>query len=175
MFDREENYTQVRITAFDGLFMAIMNYVLAVIAHNLSRIVRRFSAHCACLSLALLVQMGEMKLNSKDPKSLIEEDGSIPGKNKELRKSKMDTMIKALRKDKADTQELRSIQRLLVYKINAHKVAVLRVEFTPESGITAHVVGEEAGQRLMNTFDSDGVWLPFESILMVLQGRWWLA
>ncbi|KAJ7897366.1 hypothetical protein B0H14DRAFT_2677986 [Mycena olivaceomarginata] len=104
---REGNYTQVRIAAFDGLFMTkwytppIMNYVLAVMAHDPSRIVRRFVARCACLSLALLVQMGEMKLNSKDPESLlIEEDGSIPDKNKESRKSEMDAMIKALRKDK---------------------------------------------------------------------------
>jgi hypothetical protein len=153
--------------------MTIMNYVLVAMAHDLSRIARRFVARCGCLSFALLVQMGGMRLNPKDPESLIEEDDSIPGKNKELRKSEMDTMVKALRKDKADTRELRSVQRLLVYKSDARKVAVLRVEFAPESGITAHVVGEKAGQRPMKTFDSDGVWLPFES--MVLQGRRWLA
>jgi transcription initiation factor TFIID subunit 2 len=104
---REGNYTPVRIAAFDGLFMTkwytppIMNYVLAVMAHDPSRIIRRHVARNACQSLALLVQMGEMKLNSKDPESLlIEEDGSIPDKNKESRKSEMDAMIKALRKDK---------------------------------------------------------------------------
>ncbi|KAF8204343.1 hypothetical protein K438DRAFT_1716031 [Mycena galopus ATCC 62051] len=104
---REGNYTQVRIAAFDGLFMTkwytppIMNYVLAVMAHDPSRSVRRHVARNACQSLALLVQMGDMKLNSKDPESLlIEEDGSIPDKNKESRKSEMDAMIKALRKDK---------------------------------------------------------------------------
>ncbi|KAF7347442.1 Transcription initiation factor TFIID subunit 2 [Mycena venus] len=107
MFSREGNYTQVRIAAFDGLFTTkwytppIMNYVLAVMAHDPSRAVRQHVARNACQSLALLVQMGEMKLNSKDPESLlIEEDGSIPDKNKESRKSEMDTMIKALRKDK---------------------------------------------------------------------------
>ncbi|KAJ6520284.1 hypothetical protein C8R45DRAFT_55863 [Mycena sanguinolenta] len=104
---REGNYTQVRIAAFDGLFMTkwytppIMNYVLAVMAHDPSRTVRRHVARNACHSLALLVQMGEMKLNSKDPESLlIEEDGSIPDKNKESRKSEIEAMIKALRKDK---------------------------------------------------------------------------
>ncbi|KAJ6541894.1 hypothetical protein B0H19DRAFT_1175115 [Mycena capillaripes] len=104
---REGNYTPVRIAAFDGLFMTkwytppIMNYVLAVMAHDPSRTIRRHVARNACHSLALLVQMGEMKLNSKDPESLlIEEDGSIPDKNKESRKSEMDAMIKALRKDK---------------------------------------------------------------------------
>jgi transcription initiation factor TFIID subunit 2 len=49
MFDREENYMQVRIAAFDGPFMTIMNYVLAVIAHDPSRITRRFVARCGCL------------------------------------------------------------------------------------------------------------------------------
>ncbi|KAJ7786865.1 hypothetical protein B0H14DRAFT_3893453, partial [Mycena olivaceomarginata] len=163
MFDREGKYTQVRIPAFDRLFMTIMNYVLTVTVHNLSRIFRRFVARCACLSLALLVWVGEMKLNSKDPEPLlIEEAGSIPDKNKESRKSEIDAMIKALRKDKADPRELRSVWRLSVYQIDAHKVAALHVEFAPESGITAHVVGEEAGRQLMNTFDSDGVWLPFK-------------
>ncbi|KAJ7820226.1 hypothetical protein B0H14DRAFT_3472454 [Mycena olivaceomarginata] len=117
---REGNYMQVRIPAFDGLFM---NYVLAVI-------------------LALLVWIGEMKLNSKDPESsLIEEASSIPDKNKESRKSEIDTMIKYTRSMPARS---------------------LHVEFAPESGIAVHVVGEEAGQRLMNMFDSDGVWLPFK-------------
>ncbi|KAJ7849406.1 hypothetical protein B0H14DRAFT_3866906 [Mycena olivaceomarginata] len=135
-------YTQVRIPAFDGLFMTIMNYVLAV---TVPRILRRFVARCACLSLAPLVWIGEMKLNSKDPEPLlIEEAGSIPDKNKESRKSKIDK------------------QMLGSCGIDARKVAVLRVEFTPESGITAHVVGEEAGRRLMDTFDSDGVWLLFK-------------
>ncbi|KAJ6601377.1 hypothetical protein DFH09DRAFT_1490642 [Mycena vulgaris] len=104
---REGNYTQVRIAAFDGLFMTkwytppIMNYVLAVMAHDPSRTIRRHVARNACQSLAILVQMGEMKLSSKDSESLlIEEDGSIPEKNKESRKSEMEAMIKALRKDK---------------------------------------------------------------------------
>jgi transcription initiation factor TFIID subunit 2 len=79
----------------------IMNYVLAVMAHDPSRTIRRHVARNACQSLAILVQMGDMKLNSKDSESLlIEEDGSVPEKNKESRKSEMDAMIKALRKDK---------------------------------------------------------------------------
>ncbi|KAJ7292844.1 hypothetical protein C8J57DRAFT_1444279 [Mycena rebaudengoi] len=104
---REGNYTQVRIAAFDGLFMTkwyappIMKYILSVMAHDPSRTIRRHVARNACQSLALLVQMGEMKFNSKDSESLlIEEDGSIPEKNKEPRRSEMETMIKALRKDK---------------------------------------------------------------------------
>jgi hypothetical protein len=79
----------------------IMKYILSVMAHDPSRTIRRHVARNACQSLALLVQMGEMKFNSKDSESLlIEEDGSIPEKNKEPRRSEMETMIKALRKDK---------------------------------------------------------------------------
>ncbi|EGO05242.1 hypothetical protein SERLA73DRAFT_82815 [Serpula lacrymans var. lacrymans S7.3] len=81
---REGNYTQVRIAAFDGLFLskwytpAIMKYVLA-----------------------LLVSMGEMKNALKETESLlIEEDGSMPEKAKEVKKSEVDLMIKVLRKDR---------------------------------------------------------------------------
>ncbi|KAJ7877445.1 hypothetical protein B0H14DRAFT_3783570 [Mycena olivaceomarginata] len=79
------NYTQVRIAAFDGLFMTkwytppIMNYVLAVMAHD---------------PWARKAELEGSRV------LLIEEDGSIPDKNKESRKSDMDAMIKALRKDK---------------------------------------------------------------------------
>ncbi|KAJ7070580.1 hypothetical protein C8F01DRAFT_1106921 [Mycena amicta] len=104
---REGNYTPVRIAAFDGLFLTkwysplIMKYVLSVMAYDPSRTIRRHVARSACQSLALLVQMGEMKVNSKESESLlIEEDGSIPANNKESRKTELDAMIKALRKDK---------------------------------------------------------------------------
>ncbi|KAJ3830293.1 hypothetical protein F5880DRAFT_1516515 [Lentinula raphanica] len=104
---REGNYVPVRIAAFDGLFLTkwytpqIMRYVLAVMANDSSRIVRRHVARSATQSLALLVQMGEMKSNSKDAESLmIEEDGSHPEKSKESKKTEMDAMIKVLRKDR---------------------------------------------------------------------------
>lgn len=78
-----------------------MNYVLAVIANDPSRIVRRHVARNMCYSLALLVQMGEMKSNLKEMDSLlIEEDGSIPDKAREAKKSELDMMIKILRKDR---------------------------------------------------------------------------
>ncbi|CAK5264367.1 unnamed protein product [Mycena citricolor] len=104
---REGNQTQVRIAAFDGFFMTkwfsppIMNYVMAVMAGDPCRVIRRHVARAACQSLTLLFQMGEMKVNGKDNESLlIEEDGSVQEKSKETRKSEMDAMIKALRKDK---------------------------------------------------------------------------
>lgn len=103
----EGNYTQVRIAAFDGLFLTkwytpqIMRYVLAVIANDPSRVIRRHVARNACHSLALLVQMGEMKSSLKEAESLlIEEDGTAPEKAKESKKSEMDAMIKVLRKDR---------------------------------------------------------------------------
>ncbi|KAF9486524.1 TATA-binding protein associated factor Taf2 [Pholiota conissans] len=106
-FTREGNYTQVRIAAFDGLFLTkwytpqIMRYILAVMAHDPSQVIRRHVARNACYSLALLVQMGEMKANAKESESLlIEEDGNSQEKVKESKKSEMDTMIKILRKDR---------------------------------------------------------------------------
>lgn len=105
---REGNYTQVRIAAFDGLFMskqwytpAIMRYILAVMANDPCRVMRRYVARCVCQSLALLVTMGEMKNAMKDSESLlIEEDGSVQEKAKENKKSDVDLMIKVLRKDR---------------------------------------------------------------------------
>ncbi|KAI6012544.1 hypothetical protein F5J12DRAFT_818579 [Pisolithus orientalis] len=102
------NYTQVRIAAFDGLFMskqwytpAIMRYILAVMANDPCRVIRRHVARCVCQSLALLVTMGEMKNAMKDSESLlIEEDGSVQEKAKENKKSDVDLMIKVLRKDR---------------------------------------------------------------------------
>lgn len=104
---REGNYTQVRIAAFDGLFLtkwytpAIMKYILAVMANDPSRVIRRHVAKSACQSLALLVTMGEMKTSTKEQESLlIEEDGSMPEKAKEAKKSEVEMMIKVLRKDR---------------------------------------------------------------------------
>lgn len=78
-----------------------MRYILSVIANDSSRAVRRHVARNACHSLALLVQMGEMKTNLKDTESLlIEEDGNAPEKTKEPKKSELDLMIKVLRKDR---------------------------------------------------------------------------
>ncbi|KAJ7597342.1 hypothetical protein C8J56DRAFT_316264 [Mycena floridula] len=104
---RVGSYTPVRIAAFDGLFLskwyapAMMQYILSVMANDSSRVIRRHVARNACYSLALLVQMGEMKNNPKDSEALlIEEDGSRPEQAKELKRSEMDAMIKVLRKDR---------------------------------------------------------------------------
>lgn len=106
-FTRDGNYTQVRIAAFDGLFLTkwytptIMRYILAVMATDPSKVVRRHVARNACYSLALLVQMGEMKATAKESESLlIEEDGNSQEKTKESKKSELDSMIKVLRKDR---------------------------------------------------------------------------
>ncbi|KAI9057062.1 hypothetical protein FKP32DRAFT_1598551 [Trametes sanguinea] len=103
---REGNYTQVRMAAFDYLFLGkwyvpkIMRYVLAVMANDSSRIIRRHVARNACQSLALLVTMGEMKTPKEADSLLIEEDGNGGEKVKEHKKSEIDLMIKALRKDR---------------------------------------------------------------------------
>lgn len=97
----------MRIAAFDGLFLtkwytpAIMRFILAVMANDASKVVRRHVARNACYSLALLVQMGEMKATAKESESLlIEEDGNSQEKTKESKKSELDSMIKVLRKDR---------------------------------------------------------------------------
>ncbi|KAG6846064.1 hypothetical protein H0H87_006428 [Tephrocybe sp. NHM501043] len=104
---RDGNYTQVRIAAFDGLFLtkwytpSIMRYVLAVMANDASKVIRRHVARSLCQSLVLLAQMGEMKSSLKETESLlIEEDGTLPEKTKESKKSELDAIIKVLRKDR---------------------------------------------------------------------------
>jgi transcription initiation factor TFIID subunit 2 len=78
-----------------------MRHILAVMANDPSRVIRRHVARSACQSLALLVSMGEMKTSTKEQESLlIEEDGSMPEKAKEAKKSDLDTMIKVHRKDR---------------------------------------------------------------------------
>ncbi|KZT72927.1 hypothetical protein DAEQUDRAFT_685309 [Daedalea quercina L-15889] len=103
---REGNYTQVRMAAFDYLFLTkwytpkVMRYILAVMANDPSRVIRRHVAQNACLSLALLVSMGEVKTSKETESVLIEEDGNGTEKAKENKKSDMDLMIKAFRKDR---------------------------------------------------------------------------
>ncbi|KAL5494783.1 hypothetical protein ACEPAI_245 [Sanghuangporus weigelae] len=104
---REGNATPVRLAGFDGLFLTkwytpkIMNYILAVVANDSSRIVRRHVARSMCESLALLASIGEIKAPTKEAESLlIEEDGTSPDKAKENKKSETDLMIRALRKDR---------------------------------------------------------------------------
>lgn len=104
---REGNYVQVRIAAFDALFLTrwytpkIVRYILAVIANDPSRIIRRHVARNASQSLALLVTMGELKDSKKESESLlIEEDGATQEKVKENKRSEVDQLVKALRKDK---------------------------------------------------------------------------
>ena len=104
---REGNATQVRMLAFDALLMTkwytpkIMKYIFAVIASDPSRVIRRHVAINTCHALALLVYMGEMKGSSKDAETLlIEEDGSIPEKMKDNKRSDVELMLKVLRKDK---------------------------------------------------------------------------
>ena len=76
-----------------------MRYILATLANDSSRTVRRHVARNVCESLALLASIGEIKHASKDNESLlIEDDGT--GTPKEAKKSEVEMMIRALRKDK---------------------------------------------------------------------------
>lgn len=103
--NREGNYTQVHIAAFDLLFLTkwytpkIMRYILVVKANDSSRIVRRHVARSACQSLPLLVSMGEIRTLKDNDTLMTEEDGLNVEKVKESKESDIDLMIKALRKD----------------------------------------------------------------------------
>ncbi|KDQ63029.1 hypothetical protein JAAARDRAFT_29020 [Jaapia argillacea MUCL 33604] len=104
---REGHYTQVRMAAFDALLLTkwytpkIMRYILAVMANDPSRAVRRHVARNACQSFALLVTMGDLKTSVKETESLlIEDDGTGSEKIKEAKKSEVELVIKALRKDR---------------------------------------------------------------------------
>lgn len=95
------------MAAFDALFLTkwytpkIMQYILAVMASDPSRVIRRHVARNVCQSLALLVTMGEMKTAVKESETLmIEEDGTTQENKKESKKSDLDLFIKALRKDR---------------------------------------------------------------------------
>ncbi|KAL1729840.1 hypothetical protein EV714DRAFT_251135 [Schizophyllum commune] len=107
-YSRDGNYTQVRIAAFDALFLMkwfnpeIMEYLFSVMLYDPSRVIRRHVARNCCTSLALLVQMGDLKSGAKEAEQLlIEEDGSMAQERiKEARKTEMDTIFKILRKDR---------------------------------------------------------------------------
>ncbi|KAJ7259672.1 hypothetical protein C8J57DRAFT_490239 [Mycena rebaudengoi] len=72
----------------------------------------------------------------------------------------------------ADAHELRSVRRIAAYQPgDGRHVGALRVEFSPESGLAARTVGEEAGRRLLGAenfnpvWDGSGTddsWVPFE-------------
>lgn len=102
----EGNYTQVRMAAFDALFLSkwyspkLMQYFLSVMANDSSRYIRRHVARNASQSLALLVTMGELKSGKDSESVLIEEDGNGQEKARENKRSEIDILIKALRKDK---------------------------------------------------------------------------
>ena len=95
------------MAAFDALFLTkwytpkVMQYILAVMAGDPSRVICRHVARNICQSLALLVTMGEMKTVVKESETLmIEEDGTAQENKKESKKSDLDIFIKALRKDR---------------------------------------------------------------------------
>lgn len=98
---------QVRLAGFDGLFLSkwyapkVMRYIFAVLAHDPSRVIRRYVARNMLQSLAIMATVGEIKHASKDSESLlIEEDSSLPEKAKEAKKNEVDQVIRSLRKDK---------------------------------------------------------------------------
>ncbi|KAF7326365.1 putative f-box domain protein [Mycena venus] len=59
----------------------------------------------------------------------------------------------------ADARELKSVRRISAYQPGGDRhVGVLRVDFTPESGIAPRVVGEEAGRWLVDKAEFNPTW-----------------
>ncbi|KAF7326367.1 putative f-box domain protein [Mycena venus] len=59
----------------------------------------------------------------------------------------------------ADAWELKSVRRISAYQPGGDRhVGVLRVDFTPESGIAPRVVGEEAGRWLVDKAEFNPTW-----------------
>lgn len=97
----------MRIAAFDGLMLMnhwytprVISYLLAVVAHDSSRTIRRHVARCMPESFAILFHIGDIKHPSKDDRLMIEEDGNVPDIVKESKKSEAEMLAKSLRKDK---------------------------------------------------------------------------
>ncbi|VDB95451.1 unnamed protein product [Peniophora sp. CBMAI 1063] len=81
----------------------IVRYVLAVIAHDSSRVVRRRVARNAGRSLALFVAVGESRgggSKGDESRPTLIEDGTGECADEKRKKGEVDALIKALRKDK---------------------------------------------------------------------------
>lgn len=102
---REGNYTGVRIAAFDGLLLmkwytskTLIRYVMAIIANDSSRVVRRHVARGLCESLGILFVIGDIPWVGARQDVLIEEDGSTPlAERKTPQRKELDAMSKSVR------------------------------------------------------------------------------
>ncbi|KAG9008792.1 hypothetical protein FRB90_008736 [Tulasnella sp. 427] len=115
-YTREGNYPGVRMAAFDGLLLmkwysskTLIRYIMAVIATDSSRIIRRHVSRGVCESFAVLFAIGDIPwVGSKAQDVLIEEDGSTPVVEKKNPKKKdVDVMLKSLQKNAGKALSLR--------------------------------------------------------------------
>ncbi len=111
------------MAAFDALFLTkwyippIVAYILAVMANDPSRVIRRQVARNVCQSLALLVTMGLMKESVKKSKSavLVEEDGASQEGEKDSKKNDID--FRSFRKNELGKNEMlrQSLLPIIMY------------------------------------------------------------
>ncbi|KAG8920123.1 hypothetical protein FRC01_000907 [Tulasnella sp. 417] len=115
-YTREGNYPGVRMAAFDGLLLmkwysskTLIRYIMAVIATDSSRLIRRHVARGVCESFAVLFAIGDIPwVGSKAQDVLIEEDGSTPVvEKKNPKKKEVDVMLKSLQKNAGKALSLR--------------------------------------------------------------------
>ncbi|KZT52907.1 hypothetical protein CALCODRAFT_501745 [Calocera cornea HHB12733] len=102
-YTREENFTPVRLAAFDALLVmkwyirpALIRYFFSVIQSDSSRTVRRHVARAMVESIGILYQVGELGTVHKKEPVLVEED-SAQKKNK--KSSEAGAMARALRRE----------------------------------------------------------------------------
>jgi transcription initiation factor TFIID subunit 2 len=102
-YTREENFTPVRLAAFDALLVmkwyarpALIRYFFSVVISDPSRTVRRHLSHAMVESLGLMYHINELGAAHKKEPLLIEEDGR---EKKPKKGSEGSTMIRVLRKE----------------------------------------------------------------------------
>lgn len=113
------------MAAFDGLLLmkwysskTLIRYIMAVIATDSSRLIRRHVARGVCESFGVLFAIGDIPwVGSKAQDVLIEEDGSTPVvEKKNPKKKEVDVMLKSLQKNAGKALSLREcIMPIILY------------------------------------------------------------
>ncbi|KAG8886099.1 hypothetical protein FRB98_001473 [Tulasnella sp. 332] len=104
-YTREGNYTGVRIAAFDGLLLmkwytskTLIRYVMAIIANDSSRVIRRHVARGLGESLGILFVIGDIPWVGARQDVLIEDDGTTPlAERKTPQRKELDAMSKSVK------------------------------------------------------------------------------
>ncbi|QRV80287.1 bromodomain associated protein [Ceratobasidium sp. AG-Ba] len=129
-YSQEANAMGLRLAAMDALLLTkwwrnrtLIQYIFAVIAHDPSREVRRHVSRALLTSLPVLHALGELRPAGKDePLLLIEDDGSMPAKDK-AKKGESELLVKTLKREIGRSKQLRdSIMPIMLAPDADHEV-----------------------------------------------------